>query len=146
MGPIRCPETSVNHYHTMPRNIPEERNLINIAAEAWNQDFIVWPELLIASLNKGQIKSHDSRDVSPQTSSFRHQLTQKSVTSLSAWFTLAFFCIIGLFAARPSLPGDFGVVSRSVKRRGDNKTHAITCHLSLHMYWSRSLPRRKDES
>ena len=25
MGPIRCPETSVNSYHTMPRNIPEER-------------------------------------------------------------------------------------------------------------------------
>jgi fatty-acid desaturase len=23
MGPIRCPETSVNNYHTMPRNIPE---------------------------------------------------------------------------------------------------------------------------
>jgi hypothetical protein len=34
MGPIRCPETSVNNYHTTPRNIPEERNLINIAAEA----------------------------------------------------------------------------------------------------------------
>jgi hypothetical protein len=27
MGPIRCPETSVNNYHTTPRNIPEERNL-----------------------------------------------------------------------------------------------------------------------
>jgi hypothetical protein len=25
MGPIRCPETSVNDYHTTPRNIPEER-------------------------------------------------------------------------------------------------------------------------
>jgi hypothetical protein len=25
MGPIRCPETSVNNYHTTPRNIPEER-------------------------------------------------------------------------------------------------------------------------
>jgi hypothetical protein len=24
MGPIRCPETSVNNYHTTPRNIPEE--------------------------------------------------------------------------------------------------------------------------
>jgi hypothetical protein len=25
MGPIRCPETSVNNYHTMPRNTPEDR-------------------------------------------------------------------------------------------------------------------------
>jgi hypothetical protein len=25
MGPTRCPETSVNNYHTTPRNIPEER-------------------------------------------------------------------------------------------------------------------------
>jgi hypothetical protein len=25
MGPIRCPETSVNSYHTTPHNIPEER-------------------------------------------------------------------------------------------------------------------------
>jgi hypothetical protein len=25
MGPTRCPETSVNSYHTTPRNIPEER-------------------------------------------------------------------------------------------------------------------------
>jgi hypothetical protein len=25
MGPIRCPETSVNYYHTTPRNTPEER-------------------------------------------------------------------------------------------------------------------------
>jgi hypothetical protein len=25
MRPIRCPETSVNNYHTTPRNIPEER-------------------------------------------------------------------------------------------------------------------------
>jgi hypothetical protein len=25
MGPIRCPETSVNNYHTTPGNIPEER-------------------------------------------------------------------------------------------------------------------------
>jgi hypothetical protein len=25
MGPLRCPETSVNKYHTMPRNIPEVR-------------------------------------------------------------------------------------------------------------------------
>jgi hypothetical protein len=25
MGPICCPETSVNNYHTTPRNIPEER-------------------------------------------------------------------------------------------------------------------------
>jgi hypothetical protein len=25
MGPIRCPETSANNYHTTPRNIPEER-------------------------------------------------------------------------------------------------------------------------
>jgi hypothetical protein len=25
MGPIRCPETSVNNYHTTARNIPEER-------------------------------------------------------------------------------------------------------------------------
>jgi hypothetical protein len=25
MGPIRCPETSVNNYHTTPLNIPEER-------------------------------------------------------------------------------------------------------------------------
>jgi hypothetical protein len=25
MGPIRCPETSVNSYHTTPCNIPEER-------------------------------------------------------------------------------------------------------------------------
>jgi hypothetical protein len=25
MGPILCPETSVNNYHTAPRNIPEER-------------------------------------------------------------------------------------------------------------------------
>jgi hypothetical protein len=24
MGPLRCPETSVNSYHTTPRNIPEE--------------------------------------------------------------------------------------------------------------------------
>jgi hypothetical protein len=24
-GPIRCPETPVNNYHTTPRNIPEER-------------------------------------------------------------------------------------------------------------------------
>jgi hypothetical protein len=29
MGPIRCPETSVNNYHTTPRNIPEERNLLS---------------------------------------------------------------------------------------------------------------------
>jgi hypothetical protein len=25
MGPILCPETSVNNYHATPRNIPEER-------------------------------------------------------------------------------------------------------------------------
>jgi hypothetical protein len=25
MGPIRCPKTSVNNYHSTPRNIPEER-------------------------------------------------------------------------------------------------------------------------
>jgi hypothetical protein len=25
MGPIRCPETSVNNYHMTPRNIPEDR-------------------------------------------------------------------------------------------------------------------------
>jgi hypothetical protein len=25
MGPIRCPETSVNNYHTTPPNIPEDR-------------------------------------------------------------------------------------------------------------------------
>ena len=25
MGPIGCPETSVNNYHTTPRNITEER-------------------------------------------------------------------------------------------------------------------------
>jgi hypothetical protein len=25
MGPIRCPDTSVNNYHTTPRNIPEKR-------------------------------------------------------------------------------------------------------------------------
>jgi hypothetical protein len=25
MGPIRCPETSVNNYHTTPRNIPKDR-------------------------------------------------------------------------------------------------------------------------
>jgi hypothetical protein len=25
MGQIRCPETSVNNYHTTARNIPEER-------------------------------------------------------------------------------------------------------------------------
>jgi hypothetical protein len=25
MGPIRCPETSINNYHMTPRNIPEER-------------------------------------------------------------------------------------------------------------------------
>ena len=24
-GPIRCPETSVNNYHTILRNVPEER-------------------------------------------------------------------------------------------------------------------------
>jgi hypothetical protein len=24
MGPIRCPETSVNNYRTTPRNIPED--------------------------------------------------------------------------------------------------------------------------
>jgi hypothetical protein len=23
--PMRCPETSVNNYHTTPRNVPEER-------------------------------------------------------------------------------------------------------------------------
>jgi hypothetical protein len=28
MGPIRCPETSVNDYHSTLRNIPEECNLI----------------------------------------------------------------------------------------------------------------------
>ena len=26
MGPIGCPETSVNNYHTTLRNIPEERS------------------------------------------------------------------------------------------------------------------------
>jgi hypothetical protein len=25
MGPIRCPETSINNYHTRPRNTPEDR-------------------------------------------------------------------------------------------------------------------------
>jgi hypothetical protein len=34
MGPICSPETSVKDYHSALRNIPEERNLINIAAEA----------------------------------------------------------------------------------------------------------------
>jgi hypothetical protein len=29
MGPIRCPETSVNNYRTTPRNIPEERRSRN---------------------------------------------------------------------------------------------------------------------
>jgi hypothetical protein len=30
MGPIRCPETSVNNYHTTQRNIPEEHRAQNI--------------------------------------------------------------------------------------------------------------------
>jgi hypothetical protein len=34
MGPFCCPETSVKDYRSTLRNIPEERNLINIAAEA----------------------------------------------------------------------------------------------------------------
>jgi hypothetical protein len=33
MGPIRFPETSVNNYPTARRNIPQERILVNIAAE-----------------------------------------------------------------------------------------------------------------
>jgi hypothetical protein len=38
MGPKCCTETSVNNNHTTSRKIPEERSLINIAAEALNQD------------------------------------------------------------------------------------------------------------
>jgi hypothetical protein len=30
IGPIRCPETTVNHYHTTPRNIPQERRSYDI--------------------------------------------------------------------------------------------------------------------
>jgi hypothetical protein len=33
MGPIRCPETSVNNYHTMARNIPEQRISIACTSE-----------------------------------------------------------------------------------------------------------------
>jgi hypothetical protein len=28
MGPIRCLETSVNNYHTTPRNTPEDRRFV----------------------------------------------------------------------------------------------------------------------
>ena len=28
MGPIRCPETSVNNYHTTPHNTPEDRRFM----------------------------------------------------------------------------------------------------------------------
>ena len=31
MKPIRCPETSVNSYHTTPRNIPEERRFYELS-------------------------------------------------------------------------------------------------------------------
>jgi hypothetical protein len=34
MGPIRCPETSLNNYHTTPRNIPEERRYLQHRGES----------------------------------------------------------------------------------------------------------------
>jgi hypothetical protein len=37
MGPIRCPETSVNNYRTTPRNNPEDRRYYQHRGEAWNQ-------------------------------------------------------------------------------------------------------------
>jgi hypothetical protein len=36
MGQIRCPETSVNNYHTTPRNIPEERRSLLEWLYLWN--------------------------------------------------------------------------------------------------------------
>jgi hypothetical protein len=37
MGPTRCPETSVNNYHTTPRNTPEERrpNTLFFSKAVW---------------------------------------------------------------------------------------------------------------
>jgi hypothetical protein len=40
VGPIRCPETSVNHYRTTPRNIPEERRS-NVHMHAGEEECIV---------------------------------------------------------------------------------------------------------
>ena len=37
IGPIGCPETSVRNYHSVLRNIPEERRSHLYRAEAWNQ-------------------------------------------------------------------------------------------------------------
>jgi len=33
MGPLGCPETSVNNYHSMMRNVPEERRSRNCNSE-----------------------------------------------------------------------------------------------------------------
>jgi len=36
MGPIGCPETSVQNYHSTLRKTQKSADLIYIAAEAWN--------------------------------------------------------------------------------------------------------------
>jgi hypothetical protein len=42
--PIRCPETSVNNYHTTPHNIPEERrspfNLLNTTEKLQSENLL----------------------------------------------------------------------------------------------------------
>jgi hypothetical protein len=53
MGRIRCPETSVNDYHSTLRNTPEERKShLHRGGEAWNQEccyfisFLKWSSVL----------------------------------------------------------------------------------------------------
>jgi hypothetical protein len=44
MGPIRRPETSVNTYHTTPRNIPEECSSLSSFRNVWSYaDEVTWP-------------------------------------------------------------------------------------------------------
>jgi hypothetical protein len=64
MGPIRCPETSVQKYNSMLRNIPEEhRSHLHIAAEAWNHAnfkhlLSYWIYLVIPFFREGASTSH----------------------------------------------------------------------------------------
>jgi hypothetical protein len=51
MGPILCPETSVNNYHTTPRNIPEERRSFRTLIRAYPPVYAVRMMFLCEALN-----------------------------------------------------------------------------------------------
>jgi hypothetical protein len=53
MGPIRYPETSVNNYHTIPRNIPEERRSQKLIQFVHKPLSCQWPSSLKTLINEG---------------------------------------------------------------------------------------------